>query len=306
MGSYELDGRTVETSSEDKLLFEDPNVSKGRMLEYYREVGSVMVPYMEDRPLTLHRFPDGLQAGGFYQQQRADYFPDYVGACPAAHVEDEGTTVHAVCNNRAALLYLANQGTVEFHAWLARRDEMRRPDRIVFDLDPPGEGENFDSVRRAARDAAALLGELEVTPFCMTTGSRGLHVIVPIRREADFDDARSLAAAIAEELARRHPDRLTTAQRKKKRQGRLYLDVMRNAYGQTAVVPYSLRARPGAPVATPIDWDELDADMHPRRYHIGNLLRRLGQRDDPWEDMARHGVSPAALRDRVEALAGGD
>jgi bifunctional non-homologous end joining protein LigD len=141
---------------------------------------------------------------------------------------------------------------------------------------------------------------LGLQPFVMTTGSRGLHVVAPVTPELDFDALRDFARDMAESLAREHPDALTIEQRKKARRGRLYLDIMRNAYGQTSVAPYSVRALPGAPVATPLALDELDDKrLHPRRWHMKNILRRLGQRDDPWEDIRRHAASARRARRRM-------
>ena len=282
----------VETSSEHKLLYPDDGITKGDVIEYYRNVAEHALPWGAERFLTLQRFPDGLDEDGFYQQSRADYFPDYVEGVTAGRVGG-GEVEHIVVTNAAGLVYLANQGTLTFHAWLSRRDRLQHPDRMVIDLDPPDD--DFAPVRDAARVTGDFLRDLGLTPYVMTTGSRGLHVVVPLDRSADFDAVRDFASRAADALAERHPDTLTAEQRKNKRKGRLYLDVMRNAYGQTAVMPYSLRAKPGAPVATPLAWDELGAgDLTARSYHIGNLFRRLGQIDDPWADMKRHASGIAA------------
>jgi bifunctional non-homologous end joining protein LigD len=200
-------------------------------------------------------------------------------------------------------VYLANQACIAFHGWLSRKDALRRPDQLVFDLDPAGGG--FESVRFAAHVVRQLLDELECRSFCKTTGSRGLHVVVPLRRDSDFDEVRELAHDIAEVAADREPRRLTTKTRKDARRGRLFLDYLRNSYAQHAVVPYSLRALPGAPVATPLDWSELeDAHMDARRFRLDNVFRRLGQKDDPWQGWRRHAVSSVALRRRLQALTG--
>lgn len=290
----------VETSSEDKVLYPDDGISKGEVIDYYRQVAEYALPFAADRFLTLQRFPDGLDEDGFYQQSRADYFPDYVEGVAAERVGG-GEVEHIVVSNAAGLVYLANQGTLTFHAWLSRRDRRQHPDRLVIDLDPPDD--DFAPVRDAARLTGDFLRELGLSPYVMTTGSRGLHVVVPLDRSADFDTVRDFAGRAADALAERHPDTLTTAQRKNKRGDRLYLDVMRNAYGQTAVMPYSLRAKAGAPVATPIAWDELGAgDLTARSYHIGNLFRRLGQIEDPWADMKRHAAGIAAASDALENL----
>lgn len=290
----------VETSSEDKVLYPDAGITKGDVIEYYRNVAEHALPYAADRFLTLQRFPDGLGEDGFYQQARADYFPDYVEGVTADRVGG-GEVEHIVVRNAAGLVYLANQGTLTIHTWLSRRDRLHHPDRMVIDLDPPDD--DFGPVRDAARIAGDFLRELGLTPYVMATGSRGLHVVVPLDRNADFDAVRDFARRAADALAERHPDTLTAEQRKDKRKGRLYLDVMRNAYGQTAVMPYSLRAKPGAPVATPLGWDELGAgDLTARSYHIGNLFRRLGQIEDPWADMKRHAAGIAAADEALTNL----
>ena len=290
----------VETSNEDKIFYPASDITKGEVIEYYRKVAKYALPYAVDRFLTLQRFPDGLREHGFYQQSRADYFPDYVEAV-VANRAGGGKLEHIVIRNAAGLVYLANQGTLTFHTWLSRRDRPHHPDRMVIDIDPPGH--QFAPVRDAARFAGELLRELGLAPYVMTTGSRGLHVTVPLDRSADFDAVRDLALRAADVLAERHPDTLTAEQRKDKRKGRVYLDVLRNAYGQTAVMPYSLRAKPGAPVATPLGWDELAArDLGARSYDIGNLFRRLAHIEAPWADMKRHASGIAAASKTLDRM----
>jgi bifunctional non-homologous end joining protein LigD len=204
-----------------------------------------------------------------------------------------------LCNNTATLVYLANQGVLTLHGWLSLADRPRHPDRLIFDLDPPDD--DFAAVRYAARRVGELMEAIGLTPHVMTTGSRGLHVLAPLDAETHFDAVRDLARTMADHLAEQHPDRLTVEQRKDKRKDRLYLDVMRNAYGQTAVVPYSLRAKPGAPVATPLDWDELDrSDLGPRSYDLRSVHQRLAQKDDPWKNIRPHAASARLARERLE------
>ena len=290
----------VELSNPDKVYFPDAGITKGDVVEYYRRIAEVMLPHLAGRPLTLQRFPDGIGEDGFFQQARPDYVPEFVGEVRAARVGG-GEIDHVVVENTAALVYLADQGAITFHGWMARQDRLDRPDRLIVDLDPPDGG--FDAVRQAARWVGDLLRELGFTPFLMTTGSRGLHVVAPLDGTGRFDDVRAFARDAAEVLAKRHPDALTTEQRKDARDGRVYLDVMRNAYGQTAVMPYSLRSKPGAPVATPLDWHELgDGDLDAQRYTLGNLFRRLGQKDDPWSGMQRRAKGIEAARSSLAAL----
>lgn len=297
-----LGGRRVELSNLDKVFFPDSGLTKGDVVDYYRRVAKHMLPFLVDRPLAVQRFPDGIGKEGFYQKNRPDHFPDWIE--PVEVETGEGTHTHVVCQDAATLVYLANQACVAFHGWLSRKDALQRPDQLVFDLDPSGKG--FDSVRFAARVVRELLADLECTSFVKTTGSRGLHVVVPIARDTDFDDVRQLAHDIADVAASREPRRLTTKTRKDARRGRLFVDYLRNSYAQHAVVPYSLRALPDAPVATPLAWSELDdSELDAQTWHIGNLFRRLGQRDDPWKGWRRHAVSPASLRKRLRKLADG-
>jgi bifunctional non-homologous end joining protein LigD len=272
---------TVETSNDDKVLFPASGITKSDIVEYYRDIAELMLPHLDERCLTIQRFPDGLGEDGFFQQNRSDYFPDFVGCKRLPRAGGEGDVDHILVNNTAGLVYLADQAAITYHGWLATVADPRRPDRVVFDLDPAGKDlQPVIDCARLLREALELCG---LVPFLMTTGSRGVHIVGPLSGEDSFEAVREFAKSVAAAVAARDPSRLATEQRKKARKGRLYIDIGRNAYGQTAVVPYSLRAIEGAPVATPLDWDELGGEgFSPRAYHIGNLKRRLGQKEDPF------------------------
>ena len=303
MSTLRIGSRSVEVKNLDKVLFPDDGVTKGEVIDYYRQVAEVMLPHLRDRPLVLHRFPDGIATEGFFQQERPDHFPDWLPGVAMPRADGSGQVEHVVCEDEAGLAYLANQGVITLHGWLSRQDRPDHPDRLVFDLDPSRD--DFAAVRDAARQVAELLRQVGLKPYVMTTGSRGLHVLVPLDRRADFDEARALARDLARHLAEQHPDELTVEQRKNQRGRRIYLDVMRNAYGQSAVLPYSLRARAGAPAATPLDWDELGrSELTPQRYGLANLARRLARKADPWADLERHWGSVADARDRFRDQTG--
>lgn len=284
--TMQIDGRTVELSSLDKVMYPDEGYTKEDVVDYYRRIAPTMVPHMREHPLNMQRFPDGIDAGGFYEKKLPDYFPDWI-ASVAVEVKESGESQRqVVCDSAAALVYLANQACLTPHLWLSRRRKPAVPDKLIFDLDPPEGSDDFAPIREAALRLHDALGEQDLTPYVMTTGSRGLHVIAPLSGDEDFDAVRERARGLAEDLAERFPDRFTTAISKKKRKGRLFLDYLRNSYGQTAVAPYALRPLPGAPVAAPLDWDELDQpDLHPRRYTLANIFRRLGQKEDPWKKL---------------------
>ena len=283
---------TVETSNEDKILYADAGISKGDVIDYYEGIYDLMQPHLRGRCLTLERYPDGIGEDGFYQQKRADHFPDFVECRRLKTADGEHSVDHIVAGNRAALVYLADQAALTLHGWLSAADEPDKPDRVVFDLDPSAD-DDFDTVVLCARTLREKLADAGLVPFVMTTGSSGLHVLAPLDQSRSFDDIREFAKSIATDVAEQHPDRITTEQRKDARKDRVYIDIHRNAYGQTSVLPYSLRARPGAPVATPLAWDELARDdLSPRRFRLASISRRLGQRSDPFEGFAKHRRRP--------------
>jgi bifunctional non-homologous end joining protein LigD len=286
---------SIEIGNADKLFFPKAGYTKADLVDYYQRIAAQMLPLIEGRPLTLHRFPDGIDGVNFIQKSVQDHYPDWIERVTVD--KEYGEITHALAPDADTLAWLVDQGTIAFHVWLSRADTPHHPDRVIFDLDPPGDG--FDLVVKAARCLRKRLHDLDLQAFVMTTGSSGLHVVVPLDCSADFDTVRDFAERIAEGLAADHPDEFTTAHRKNKRQGRLYLDIRRNAYAQTGIAPYSLRAKPGAPIATPLDWDELgDAKIGPQRFHMGNIFRRLAQRDCPWAGIDRQAQSltPAIRR----------
>jgi bifunctional non-homologous end joining protein LigD len=296
----EVEGKKVKLSNPDKVLFAAAGLTKADLIDYYERVAPVMLPHLAGRPLSFERYPDGVEAEGFMQKNASDYFPSWIRR--ARLTKQDGAVEHVVAEDAATLVYLANQACVTLHVGLARTDEVDHPDRMVIDLDPSDD--DFAKVRRAAREARALIEKVGLVPFLQTTGSRGLHLWMPLDRSADFDQVRAFASEVAETLVARRRREVTTEQRKAKRGDRVLLDVARNAYGQTAVAPYSVRARPEAPVATPLEWAELDdPKLGPRRYTIQNLFRRLGQKRDPWTDIDRHARPLAAARERLKRLA---
>lgn len=291
---------SFEASNEGKVLFDDLQMTKGDLIEYYEKIAEYLLPHIRGRPITMQRFPDGIDAGGFYEKKLPGHFPDWVGRVGIR--TSEGSQDQVVCNNKATLAYLANQACITPHAWLSTQDALDKPDQMIFDLDPPPD-QGFDVVRQAAMRVRSLLDELDITALLKTTGSRGVHLVIPLQPRHGFDAVRATARDLADHLAARHDDTLTTEARKNKRQGRLYLDTARNAYGQTVVCPYAIRAREGAPVAVPITWDELaSGDIEAQSVRADNVFRRLGQTGDLWRDFHRHRRSLNTIRDAVEEL----
>lgn len=256
----------VEISNTEKIIFPDKKITKLDMVNYYDKVADKMLPFLKDRPLTLQRFPDGIDHDGFYQKNASDYFPDYIETI--AIKTEEGTNTQVICNNRKTLIYLANQGTVTFHIWLAKKDDLYKPDKVVFDLDPPKD--SFKKVKDAAEKIGDFLREEGKEPKLMTTGKGGFHVWYSVRRDKNFDERREEAKALAKKMEEKYPDILTTAIRKNKRENKVFIDYLRNAYGQTSVCPYSLRPIPSCGVAMPIDWDDLSKIKKPDQFTLSN------------------------------------
>ena len=287
-----LSGHTLVTSNDDKVLFPDDGLTKADLISYYRDVSGLMLPHLIRRCLTLQRFPDGIGSPGFFQQHRSGHFPDFIAGCRLATADGKRSIDHIVVDTPPALVYLADQCAIVLHGWLCGCDRPKSPDRLVFDLDPPGQNpseHDHAALRDCARDLRELLERCGLHPYVMTTGSRGLHVSAPLDGTSGFAAVRAFARRVAAAVADRNPDRYTVEQRKEKRHGRLYIDVTRNAYGLTAVLPYSLRARPGAPAAAPLRWDELKrTDFSPRRYGLRNMRRRLARMQDPFAEYWHH------------------
>lgn len=301
--TLQVDGRTVEITRPDKVLFPDGPVTKRDLVDYYRRVADTLLPHVAGRPVSMLRFPDGIEGNRFFQKDAPDYFPDWIHTEEIA--KEGGSVTHVVIDDAATLVYLANQACITPHVWLSRVEHLDRPDRMILDLDPPdgSAGEDLGRLRRSVRWTRELLQELGLEPFLMTTGSRGFHVVVPLEPEEGFEAVRAFARKAAEALAARHPDRLTVETRKAKRGDRVFVDYLRNGYAQTGVPPYAVRARPGAPVATPVGWDELSG-LEPRRYTVRNLFRRLSQKADPWAEIDYHRTTLGEARERLDGLRG--
>ncbi len=278
-----VDGRTVSVSNPDKLLFPRSGVSKADLARYYERIGAVMVPYVRNRPVTLVRYPTGIEGEGFFQKNTPDHYPDWI---PRVELEKKGGVVrHCVVDHPAALVYFAQQNVITPHIGLAPIDRLDRPDLFVVDLDPSQD--DFDQLRRVAVGVREALERAGLEAFVQLTGSKGIHVLTPLGGDDDWDDAQRFGRALASLLLDRFPDDLTTEFSKAERGDRIYLDMARNNYQATIAAPYGIRAIEGAPVVTPIDWSELDEpETTARRYDIHTVFERLERRGDPWADMA--------------------
>lgn len=284
-GVLTIEGHEIKVTHPEKVLFPEDGITKGDLVDYYRGIAEIMVPYLAGRPLTMQRFPDGIDKDGFIQKKVSYYFPEWVHR-GTLELEKGGKEDQVICDDAATLIYLASQAVITPHIFLSRIDKIRYPDKLVFDLDPPDD--NFGAVKFAAKTLRSGLEDKGFYIYLMTTGSRGLHVVVPLDRNADFDTVRAFARKFAGEIADTYPEKFTIDLSKEKRNGRLFLDYLRNSYGATSVAPYAVRAMNGAPVATPIEWVELDEIESSQAYNIRNISERLKKRGDSWKGMMQH------------------
>ncbi len=245
----------IEISNHDKIWFPKKNITKGQVVEYYYSIADKILPYLKDRPLSLERYPDGIAKDGFYQKRAPEYFPSFVKTVKIKTEDDEIEQV--VCNTRKTLIYLVNQGTLCFHTWQSRIDKIDKPDKVIFDLDPSTH--SFKKVKDVASIIGEYLTKKNIKSNLMTTGKSGLHVWYKIRRTKTFNTVHEEVKAMAKEIEQKHPKLCTTEMRKNKRSDKIFIDYLRNSYGQTSVCPYALRPNQSAGIAMPIEWKKLSS-----------------------------------------------
>ena len=288
----------VRISHPDRVLFDELGLTKEALARFYESVSEWMLPDLKGRPLSLVRCPAGPGEGCFYQKNIDAKFPDEI---ERVHVDLGGGGTYAVANSAAAVVALVQMGVIELHAWGSTTRELARPDRMIFDLDPDPTVP-WRHVMAAAHLVRERLSDMELESFVKTTGGKGLHVVVPLARRHDWDEVKQFSRAFAESIVADEPKRFVAKMAKKEGVRKIFIDWMRNSEGATAVAPYSVRARQGAPVATPLHWDELGGRLKPTQFHAGSVARRMhGLRTDPWAPMRRLSQNlTAAMKRKLE------
>jgi bifunctional non-homologous end joining protein LigD len=273
--------RTLRLSNLDKPFWPEEGITKGDLLAYYRDVADVLVPHLRQRPFTMKRYPDGWQGKSFFQKQAPSHIPDWIetAAFPASTRDGEKRIIdYAVVNDDLALLWMVNMGCIDMHAWASRADRPERPDWVMFDLDP-AEGATFENVIEVASLVKEVLDVVGLESVPKTSGSRGIHVLVPITRRQDFGEVREFAGIIAGALARAHPGLVTTEWTRAKRRGVL-VDANQNGPGKTTASVYSVRPRAGAWVSAPLHWHEVRPGLDPSAFTMETVVERVGRDGD--------------------------
>jgi len=272
-------------TSPDRVVFEDAGITKGDVAAYYALVARWMLPGVVGRPLSLLRCPDGAGASCFFQKHHADSLGAGVHSITLDEVS--GTGEYLYIDNADGLLDLVQMNTLEFHPWGARTSDVEHPDRLVFDLDPD-EGIAWSELKSAARDIRDRLAALKLRSWVRLSGGKGLHVVVPVRPKADWAQAKAFCEDFAGQLVTESPKRYVATASKAKREGRIFIDWLRNTRGATSVASWSLRARAGAPVCMPLSWDELAQVRKPGAYDLRKAAKRAESlKQDPWDGFSR-------------------
>src|SRR5215204_7745522 len=281
----EIEIAGVRLTSPEKVLYPEQGTTKRDLAEYYVAVADHILPHVARRPITLVSCPTGRQKKCFYQRHAGSGVPAELGEVDIPGFEESGA--YLFIKDPAGLVALVQMGVLEVHPWGARVDKPDRPDRIIFDLDP-GEGLGFADVAEAAHEVRAYLGDLGLTSFAKTTGGKGVHVVVPVDRRYGYPQVKAFAKKVAESLAAKTPTRYLTRISKAERRGRIFIDYLRNDATSTAVAAYSTRSRAGAPVATPVTWDELIPGLDPVDFNVNTVPARLARiGGDPWREMGK-------------------
>ncbi len=288
----------VRLSSPKRVLFDELGLTKEALARYYDSVAEWMLPDLKKRPLSLVRCPKGPGEGCFYQKHIDKAWSNEIERVPIPESDGEG--IYAIANGAAAVVGLVQKGVIELHVWGSTTRDLDKPDRMVFDLDPDT-AVPWREVTAAARTTRDMLADLGLESFVKTSGGKGLHVMVPLAVKHDWDEVKEFSRAAAEALAAEHPRLFTSKMAKKERTGRIFIDWLRNGPGATTVAAYSVRARQGAPVSTPLHWDEVGGRLKPTSFHAGNVLRRLqGLHSDPWKTFRRTSQTlTAAMRRKL-------
>jgi bifunctional non-homologous end joining protein LigD len=290
--TIEVDGRTLVISNENKVLWPEDGYTKGDLIAYYRTVARWLLPHLENRPLTVERYPNGIHESSFFEKNAPRGLPDWIPTVPVPSDSGRRSEIHfPMCNDEPSLVYFGNLAAIVMHIWTSRAGSLEIPDFLFFDLDP-GDGCTLATLAKVALELRATLGEIGLKPLIKTSGGSGLHVLVPLVPEYTYAIAKGFAEMIARTLNGRMPDETTLARMPAKRpKGTVYLDYVQVGMGKTLTVPYGVRARASAPVSFPLEWSEIESmsrkrakDTEPEfaRWTIANVPGLLKKNGDLW------------------------
>ncbi|WP_313001768.1 DNA ligase D [Chryseobacterium gleum] len=294
-----LDKHKVKLTNQDKIYFPKDGITKGDVIDYYQSVATYILPYLKNRPLSLNRFPNGIEEQGFYQKDAGDTIPDWIKTTQVYSESNDKYIDYIYCNDKATLAYLNNLGCIDMNPWNSSLPDLEHPDYLVLDLDPSKKN-TFDDVIETALQVNAVLKSIKIKGYCKTSGSTGIHVYIPMGGKYDFDQVKDFAHILMKQVNEKLPE-LTTLERslQKRDNKKIYLDYLQNRTGQTLASAYSLRPKQGASVSMPLDWDELKPGVKPTDFNIDNALERIKERGDLFKPVLGKGID---MMKALEAL----
>jgi bifunctional non-homologous end joining protein LigD len=298
------ESRRVKLTNPERVLYPEDGVTKGDVFEYYRAVAPTLVPHLRNRPFTMKRYPHGIYGEVFFQKQAPKHLPRWIPTRRfTTHPREGGSRLvdFALVNSPEAVLFMVQNNCIDMNAWYSRVDKPHRPDFVLFDLDPPDEPGGFELAIEVAHLIRELLDELQLPGYVKTSGADGIHVVAPITRRSTFEQTYDFAERASRLLERRHAGKVTTEWLKKKRHGVL-VDHRQNGWGKTIASVYSVRPKPGAPVSTPLRWDELTSSVRPRDFTMATALERIERDGDLFAPVLEEPRALAAAARRLDAL----
>lgn len=280
-----IEGKKLKLTNLQKELWPatagKPEISKLDLINYFDKMAEYILPYLKDRPLSLKRFPDGINGESFFQKNIAEYKLPWMKTKKIQNEDDNEIVEYLVCNDKATLIYLANLAAIEIHPWLSRTESLSHPDFLLLDLDPSELP--FSKATDVALVTKKLLDKLDISAFVKTSGKRGLHVVIPTAAKYSYGQVKDFAEILVHLIHKEIPEITSIERSPEKRQHKVYLDFMQNAEGQTMIAPYCSRAVDGASVSAPIQWQELNNNTNPKNFNIKNIQTRLKQKGNPWD-----------------------
>jgi len=285
-----LNRHTVKLTNQDKIYFPKDGITKGDVIEYYQSVAEYILPYLKNRPLSLNRFPNGIEEQGFYQKDAGDNMPDWIKTTEVYSESNDKYIDYVYCNDKATLAYLNNLGCIDLNPWNSALPDLEHPDYLVLDLDPSKKN-TFDDVIETALQVNEVLNSVKIKGYCKTSGSTGIHVYIPMGGKYDFDQVKDFAHILMKQVHTQLPE-ITTLERslQKRDDNKIYLDYLQNRTGQTLASAYSLRPKEGASVSMPLDWEEVKPGMKPTDFTIHNALDRIKEKGDLFKPVLGKGI----------------
>lgn len=297
-----LNRHKVTLTNQDKIYFPKEKITKGEVIDYYQSVAAYILPHLKNRPLSLNRFPGGIEGDSFYQKDADEHTPDWIRTTEVFSESTDKNIHYLICNNKATLAYLNNLGCIDLNPWNSALPDLQYPHFLVLDLDPSAKN-TFNEVIETALQVKEVLDLIKIKGYCKTSGSTGIHIYLPMAAQYTFEQVKDFAHLLMQEVNKRLPD-LTTLERslKKRSDRRIYLDYLQNRQGQTLASVYSLRPKPGAPVSMPLEWAELKQGLKPTDFNIYNALERISEKGDLFKPVLGRGINMEKALERLGRL----